>query len=103
VVLIICGFSHIKSGLNRDPLVPRAGIGHCLDKRAGLVAITVRIALVRVVLWGALSGSMLPFILRRVGAEPAASSARFVATLVDVTGLVLYFSIALLIMRGAPL
>ncbi len=68
-----------------------------------LVAITVGIALVGVVLWGTLSGSMLPFILRRAGADPAASSAPFVATLVDVTGLIIYFSIALVIMRGAML
>src|SRR5216117_1247989 len=68
-----------------------------------LVAITVGIALVGVVLWGTLSGSMLPFILRRVGADPATSSAPFVATLVDVTGLIIYFSIALVIMRGAML
>jgi magnesium transporter len=68
-----------------------------------LVALTVGFALVGVVLWGSLSGSMLPFILRRVGADPATSSAPFVATLVDVTGLVIYFSIALLIMRGAML
>ena len=68
-----------------------------------LVAITVGIALVGVVLWGTLSGSMLPFLLRRVGADPATSSAPFVATLVDVTGLIIYFSIALLIMRGALL
>jgi len=68
-----------------------------------LVAFTVGLALVGVVLWGSLSGSMLPFILRRVGADPATSSAPFVATLVDVTGLIIYFSIALLIMRGAML
>jgi magnesium transporter len=68
-----------------------------------LVALTVGIALVGVVLWGTLSGSMLPFILRRVGADPAASSAPFVATLVDVTGLIIYFSIALVIMRGVML
>ncbi len=68
-----------------------------------MVAFTVGIALIGVVLWGSLSGSMLPFILRRVGADPATSSAPFVATLVDVTGLVIYFSIALLIMRGALL
>jgi magnesium transporter len=68
-----------------------------------LVAMTVGFALVGVVLWGSLSGSMLPFILRRLGADPATSSAPFVATLVDVTGLVIYFSIALLIMRGAML
>ena len=68
-----------------------------------LVAMTVGFSLVGVVLWGSLSGSMLPFILRRVGADPATSSAPFVATLVDVTGLIIYFSIALLIMRGAML
>src|SRR5213592_3573621 len=68
-----------------------------------LVAITVGVALVGVVLWGTLSGSMLPFLLRRVGADPATSSAPFVATLVDVTGLMIYFSIALVIMRGAML
>jgi magnesium transporter len=68
-----------------------------------LVALTVGIALVGVVLWGTFSGSMLPFLLRRVGADPATSSAPFVATLVDVTGLVIYFSIALVIMRGAML
>src|SRR5919204_1810401 len=68
-----------------------------------LVALTVGVALVGVVLWGTFSGSMLPFLLRRVGADPATSSAPFVATLVDVTGLIIYFSIALLIMRGAML
>src|SRR5260370_40632927 len=68
-----------------------------------LVALTVGVALVGVVLWGSLSGSMLPFILRRFGADPATSSALFVATLVDVTGLIIYFSIALVIMRGAML
>jgi len=68
-----------------------------------LVAITVGISLVGVVLWGTLSGSMLPFLLRRIGADPATSSAPFVATLVDVTGLIIYFSIALVIMRGVML
>jgi magnesium transporter len=68
-----------------------------------LVALTVGIALVGVVIWGTLSGSMLPFLLRRIGADPATSSAPFVATLVDVTGLIIYFSIALVIMRGVML
>ena len=68
-----------------------------------LVALTVGLALIGVVLWGSLSGSMLPFLLRRVGADPATSSAPFVATLVDVTGLIIYFSIAFFIMRGAML
>jgi len=68
-----------------------------------LVAATVGITLVGVVLWGSVSGSMLPFALRRFGLDPATSSAPFVATLVDVTGVILYFSIALLILRGSML
>jgi magnesium transporter len=68
-----------------------------------LVALTVAISLVGVVMWGALSGSLLPFILRRLGFDPAVSSAPFVATIVDVTGLVLDFSVAYLIMRGTLL
>jgi magnesium transporter len=68
-----------------------------------LVAVTVGIALVGIVLWGTLAGSMLPFVLRRLGFDPAASSAPFVATLVDVTGLVIYFSVAALILRGTLL
>src|SRR4051812_28624171 len=68
-----------------------------------LVAATVGLALIGGGLWGSLSGSMLPFVLRRLGADPATSSAPFVATLVDVTGLIIYFSIAFFIMRGAML
>jgi len=68
-----------------------------------LVAITVSIALVGIVLWGTLVGSLLPFLLRRLGFDPAASSAPFVATLVDVSGLVIYFTVALLILRGTLL
>ncbi|HYR87539.1 MAG TPA: magnesium transporter [Terriglobia bacterium] len=68
-----------------------------------LVAITVGLALIGIVLWGTLVGSVLPFILRRLGFDPAASSAPFVATLVDVTGLVIYFSVAMIILRGTLL
>jgi magnesium transporter len=68
-----------------------------------LVAATVAVALVGVVLWGSLVGSVLPFILRRLGFDPATSSAPFVATLVDVTGLIIYFSVAFLVLRGALL
>jgi magnesium transporter len=68
-----------------------------------LVAWTVAVALVGIVLWGALAGSMLPFVLRRAGLDPAAASAPFVATLVDVTGLVIYFSVGLLFLRGTLL
>ena len=68
-----------------------------------LVASTVAISLVGVVLWGTLSGSLLPLLLRRLGFDPAASSAPFVATLVDVTGLIIYFSVALVLLRGTLL
>jgi magnesium transporter len=68
-----------------------------------LVAITVAVSLVGVVLWGTLMGSLLPFLMRRLGFDPAASSAPFVATLVDVTGLVIYFSVAVIILRGTLL
>jgi magnesium transporter len=68
-----------------------------------LIAKTVALALVGVVLFGSLAGSMLPFVLRRIGFDPASASAPFVATLVDVTGLVIYFSVALLLLRGTLL
>ena len=68
-----------------------------------LVAFTVAAALVGVVTFGSLAGSMLPFILRRLGFDPASASAPFVATLVDVTGLIIYFSVALIILRGTLL
>lgn len=60
------------------------------------IALTVGVALVGIVLWGSIAGSMLPLILKRLGFDPATSSAPFVATLVDVTGLVIYFSVAYL-------
>ena len=68
-----------------------------------LLALTVGLALVGVVTFGSLSGSMLPFILQKLGFDPASASAPFVATLVDVTGLSIYFYVALLILRGTML
>jgi magnesium transporter len=68
-----------------------------------LIAFTVAIALVGVVTFGSLAGSMLPFALHRLGFDPASASAPFVATLVDVTGLSIYFYVALLILRGTLL
>jgi len=68
-----------------------------------LIALTVSLSLVGVVLWGTLSGSMLPFLLKRLGLDPATSSAPFVATLVDVTGLVIYFAVAGVVLQGALL
>ena len=68
-----------------------------------LVAVTVGGALIGIVAFGSLAGSMLPFVLKRVGFDPASASAPFVATLVDVTGLVIYFTVALIVLRGTLL
>jgi len=68
-----------------------------------LLAMTVALSLIGVVMWGSLIGSILPFILRGLGFDPASASAPFVATLVDVTGLVIYFSVAAMVLRGTLL
>jgi magnesium transporter len=68
-----------------------------------LIALTVGFSLVGVVLWGTVSGAMLPFIMQRLGADPATSSTPFVATLVDVTGLIIYFTVAALLLSGTLL
>jgi magnesium transporter len=68
-----------------------------------LLAFTVGLALIGIVAFGSLAGSMLPFVMKKVGFDPASASAPFVATLVDVTGLVIYFSVAFLILRGTLL
>jgi magnesium transporter len=67
------------------------------------IAATVACSLVGVVLWGSLMGSLLPFLLRRLGFDPASASAPFVATLVDVTGLIIYFSVASVVLQGTLL
>lgn len=78
-------------------------ISHIYGEHWFLVAMTVFLSLIGVVLWGSVMGSMLPFILRRLGFDPASSSAPFVATLVDVTGLIIYFSIAMEVLKGTLL
>ena len=65
-----------------------------------LLAMTIFFSLIGIVLWGSLMGSMLPIILKRLKLDPAASSAPFVATLVDVTGIVIYFSVAYFFLKG---
>ncbi|XXX79506.1 magnesium transporter [Sorangium sp. So ce134] len=67
------------------------------------VAATVAVSLVGIVTWGTLAGSMLPFAIRRLGFDPASASAPFVATLVDVSGLVIYFNVAQIVLRGTLL
>lgn len=65
-----------------------------------LVGYTVAVSLLGIVLWGSLMGSMLPMILKRFKMDPATSSVPFVATLVDVTGIVIYFSVAYFFLKG---
>jgi len=73
---------------------------HSYEGHGPILGVTVAISLVGVVMFGSLSGSMLPFVLRRLGLDPASASAPFVATLVDVTGLVIYFTVASIVLRG---
>jgi magnesium transporter len=88
-------------GIARILLWQYLGIGQY--PHPNLLAMTIGLALVGVVTFGSLAGSMLPFVLQRLGFDPASASAPFVATLVDVTGLSIYFYVALLILRGTLL
>jgi magnesium transporter len=90
-VLAVIGFTRI---------VTWEALFHTYGPQYLSVAATVAFSLVGVVLWGTMAGSMLPFILRRFGFDPASASAPFVATLVDVSGLVIYFTVAAIILRG---
>ena len=76
---------------------------HTYGEHYALIALTVSGSLIGVVTWGTLAGSMLPLVLRKLGFDPASASAPFVATLVDVSGLIIYFSVASLILRGSLL
>ena len=78
-------------------------IFHTYGEHSLLVAGAVGFSLVGVVMWGTIAGSMLPIVLKKFGADPATSSAPFVATLVDVTGLVIYFSVAFIFLHGTLL
>jgi magnesium transporter len=68
-----------------------------------LIGITISISIIGIVLWGTLSGSMLPFILKRLGADPATSSTPLVTTIVDIVGLIIYFTVAIIILSGTVL
>ena len=67
------------------------------------MGLTVGLSLVGIVLWGSLMGSMLPLVIKKFGFDPATSSAPFVATLVDVTGLIIYFTVAYVVLSGTLL
>jgi magnesium transporter len=94
VILALIGFTRI---------VTWEKVFHAYGPHYLAVAFTVAASLVGIVLWGTIAGSTLPLLLRRVGLDPANSSAPFVATLVDVTGLVLYFTIAKMVLGGSLL
>ncbi len=102
----------VVSGLGLGLILAAIGMGrillwqalfHTYGRHFVMVALTVSLSLVGVVLWGTVVGSMLPFLLRRLGFDPASSSAPFVATLVDVTGLIIYFTTARLVLLGTLL
>lgn len=76
---------------------------HSYGDNTILIGFTVGFSLIGVVLWGTLIGSMFPMFLKRLGADPAVSSAPFVATMIDVTGLLIYFSFAILFLKGVLL
>ena len=99
-ILAIIGFARITVWhfLFRDA----AGVG-MYGPHFELVALTVALSLIGVVMWGTLSGSMLPLLLRQLKMDPASASAPFVATLVDVTGLVIFFTVASRILEGTLL
>ena len=94
VILGVIGFIRITIWAN---------VFHVYGEHWFLLGLTVGLSLIGIVLWGSLSGSMLPFLLRRIGLDPATSSAPFVATMVDVSGLIIYFSVAAFILHGTLL
>lgn len=77
-----------------------AKVFHMYGPYYHLLAATIGLTLVCVVLWGTISGAMLPFIVARVGQDPAVASAPFVATFVDVTAIIIYFQISKLLLNG---
>lgn len=102
----------IIQGLSMGSILAVIGFGrvvawqsafHSYGEHYMLVALTVALSVVGVVTFGTIVGSMLPFILKRAGLDPASASAPFVATLVDVTGIVIYFSFATLLLKGVLL
>ena len=80
-----------------------ANFSDSLQQHWLLIGFTIFFSIIGIVIWGTLSGSMLPFILKRLGADPATSSGPLVTTIVDVTGLIIYFSIAMIILSGTLL
>jgi magnesium transporter len=101
VIGLLLGLVLGAIGLARVALFP--GAESTFGEHFVLIGVTVSLSLVWIVMWGATAGAMLPFVLRRLGFDPASASAPFVATLVDVTGLVIYFSVATVVLSGTLL
>ena len=97
------GLGLILATLGMIRILTWQAVGHMYGEHYLLIALTVSLSLVGVVMWGTLAGSMLPFLLRRLGFDPASASAPFVATLVDVTGLIIYFTVGSLLLKGTLL
>ena len=97
------GLGSILAAIGLTRILVWQGLFNTYGEHYFLVALTVALSLVGVVLWGSVAGSILPFILRALGFDPASASAPFVATLVDVTGLVIYFTVAAVVLRGTLL
>ena len=98
IIGLVLGFILGLIGLARVSLF--SAFSHTYGEHWFLVGLTVYFSLVGVVAWGTLIGALFPLILKRLGADPASSSAPFVATLIDVTGIVIYFNIALVMLKG---
>jgi len=94
------GLGLILASIGMARILLWAWMFHLYGEHYFLVALTVSLSLVGVVLWGTLAGSMLPFVLRRLGFDPASASAPFVATLVDVSGIMIYFTVASILLAG---
>ncbi len=101
VIGLLLGLVLGAIGLVRVAFLP--GAERAFGEHFVLIGVTVSLSLVWIVMWGATAGAMLPFALRRLGFDPASASAPFVATLVDVTGLVIYFSVATVVLSGTLL
>ncbi len=97
------GLGLILASIGLVRILTWQGLFNAYGEHYLLVAFTVALSLVGVVMWGSIAGSILPFILRGLGFDPASASAPFVATLVDVTGLIIYFTIADIVLRGTLL
>src|SRR5215831_4138758 len=97
------GLGTILAAIGLTRILLWQGLFNAYGDHYFLLATAVALSLIGVVMWGSLIGSILPFILRGLGFDPASASAPFVATLVDVTGLVIYFTVAAMVLRGTLL